>query len=196
MRKSMWFILLLAAFVPRVHADTSFVFTATPSVAGGISASGIVTAEYLGTNKGVPGYLAIGMTGTIDGNAITGVLPPGSVSDFGGREPLGLGNTNFVYGPPVSYQVIQSLAFSDSAGNDWLVEGFSSTFYQLVGFDSTNAMIPGADVDFDEPPYQVTLTPVTAPMPEPGAGLLLLAGVGLLLVATRRRSASRLVHPS
>jgi MYXO-CTERM domain-containing protein len=197
MRRSLWIILLFVAVAPWAHADSqSFVFTATPSVPGGISASGIVTAEYLGTNMGVPDYLATGMTGTIDGNTITGVLPQGSVGDLGGRDGLGIANTNFVYGPPVSFQVINSLGFSDSAGNYWLIIGVSSTFYYLEGFDTTNAMIPGADVDGDDPPYLVTLTPVTAPAPEPGAGLLALAGVGLLLVIRRWRTRSGLAQAS
>lgn len=141
----------------------------------GISASGTVTVDETipftnpyscPTCASGPGYLMTGISGFINGDAITGVAPIGSIA----------GNTNLLY--PTSNPLL-----------DWGDVGFTTatTFYNT--FDATFAGHPGYYViignggTYDHP---VTFALSTA-VPEPASWGLMLGGFGLVGSALRSR---------
>lgn len=168
-------VALTATALATSASATSFHFTMSGV---GIDASGTVTIDETvpfsnpypcGTCAAGAGYLVTAISGLINGDAITGVAPLGSIA----------GNNNRLY--PNSNPVL-----------DWGDLGFTTASTYYNAFNGNYAGHPG---DFlaigNQYIYAHPISFALSPVPEPGSWALMLGGFGMIGAALRsRRTAS------
>jgi hypothetical protein len=172
-------VVCATALLPVSANATTYYFTISGA---GITASGSITADTstsfgnpwaCGTCASGPGYAITGISGTVNGAAITGLLPSGSY----------IGNDNRIY--PTSTPFL-----------DWGDIGFQTATNRYNVYDAhfqgIAAYLIGSDAFGDRRAVEFTLSD-KAPgggVPEPAAWALLIAGFGLTGAALRRRTAA------
>jgi hypothetical protein len=171
-------LLPLAAGLAHASAETfDWSITGPSSDLGGVVYTG--SGTLVTSNTSVPGgvgntqsgYLVTGITGTLDGSAITGLLPVGTFA----------GNDNLVF--PISSSLLDpsGLAFTTKSGIDVDLFGFYEPGSTDVtsGYNYAETASPsGFGVG--------TFTLTEAPVPEPASMALLAAGLCGLPVIRRR----------
>ncbi|MDQ2833124.1 MAG: PEP-CTERM sorting domain-containing protein [Acidobacteriota bacterium] len=160
-----------------VFADTvfDFSFTGNNSVSGSpgtpFSGSGDFTVKATGT---AGEFKITGVTGTTDGQNISGIIAPGG---FGF-------NDNFLF-----YTAGASAASLDNAGVSYrLANGVDANlFFGVPGqYQQSLFGFPGSLVSEDQT-APVSITPEASPVPEPGTmGLFATGALGMLGVVRRR----------
>ncbi len=169
-------LLPLAALAP-AHADT-FDWTITgpaPSLGGlNVTGSGTLTTSSTPTlYLGVDGYQVTGITGTLNGSAVSELLAPGAFE----------GNDNLTFtGKAASALDPSGLAFENAAGTE--INIFS--FYSPNSTDVTPGNNYGEESSLGFGVGTFTLTEV--PVPEPASMALLGAGLFGLGIIRRRRA--------
>ena len=162
------FVVLIACLAPAaLHADT-FTFSATGS---GFTSSGTLTGTLEAGDPGV--YDITGITGTVNGVTITGILAPGQLH-------LGTSNDNLL-----NTNVGSTLLDYDGIGFTFGSPSSQGNFYYYDGEYVFQSVVPGGNGAVDD--IQFAVTDTTAVTPEPSTLMLFGTGVLGLAGAARRR---------
>ncbi len=144
----------------------------------GITASGTFTTVARPNSNG--GYLITAITGTRNGDRITGLQTAGT--SIPGNEPYVVDNLVFV--GPGPQLTSPGFGFSTSGGN------FSNAFYAAflpkpgyLEFFSTPPFTAGAGFGHSELPVQFSATPISTP--EPASFALMISTLTLAIVRSR-----------
>ncbi|WP_326538132.1 PEP-CTERM sorting domain-containing protein [Pseudorhodoferax sp.] len=142
--------------------------------ATGIQASGTFTTVDAPDADGF--YLITGITGSRNGDAITGLYPTGTA--IPGNEPFEL--DNLVRLGPQDQLTVHGFGFSTASG------GYSNPFFADFLSPATYMEVFTTASSYNEVPVTFTASVV----PEPASILLMLAGLGAAgFASTRRRAA-------